>query len=137
MQPYLTIIENDKHRIALSRFRLSSHCLEIERGRHKRPKPPADQRLCPYCKVVDDEQHLLFSCKTNKTERNNFFAKLITLYPNFKSNTERSNFTFLMSTQNESILRFLAKFVADSLEIRERASRLCLLNEFLNVFSYL
>ena len=135
LQPYLKIIENYNHRTALSKFRLSSHCLEIERGRHKQPKPPVCQRLCPYCLVVDDEQHLLFSCQANKTEREDFFVKIKNVCPNFT--TSKDNFVFLMSTDNEYILRPLAKFVSDSLDIRERASQLCMLNQFVNIFSYI
>ena len=33
-EPYLSLIKNTKNRIILSKFRLSSHDLEIERGRY-------------------------------------------------------------------------------------------------------
>ena len=88
-------------------------------------------------KYLDDEQHLLFSCKANESERREFYIKLSSLHPNFKTSTENSNFIFLMSTDNKAIVRCLAKFVSDSLDIRERASQLCLLNQFINVFSYI
>ena len=35
IEPYLIHVKNDKHRKALSKFRCSSHFLEIERARHK------------------------------------------------------------------------------------------------------
>ncbi len=34
LEPYLHIIKQSKYRIALSKFRLSSHNLEIEQGRY-------------------------------------------------------------------------------------------------------
>ena len=46
LEPYLYLVKNPKYRIAISRFRASSHMLEIERGRHTRPITPLDGRLC-------------------------------------------------------------------------------------------
>ena len=40
LEPYLIHVKNDKHRIALSKFRCSSHMLEIERGRYTNPITP-------------------------------------------------------------------------------------------------
>ena len=37
-EPYLYLIKEHKHRVALSRLRASSHTLDIECGRHDRPK---------------------------------------------------------------------------------------------------
>ena len=43
---YLKHIINFSLRSSLSKFRLSSHSLEIERGRHCKPKVPAEKRIC-------------------------------------------------------------------------------------------
>ena len=40
---YLKVVKNNKHRRALSRFRLSCHQLMIEKGRHQ--KPPLERTL--------------------------------------------------------------------------------------------
>ena len=61
-EPYLNIIRNRQTRSCFSRFRMSSHDLEIERGRYdSKPKPP-EERLCPYCgplgfSLSEDEVH--------------------------------------------------------------------------------
>jgi hypothetical protein len=46
LEPYLMEVRDHKLRKVISRFRLSSHSLEIEKGRHCRPKIPASERKC-------------------------------------------------------------------------------------------
>ena len=46
---YLSIIENEKHRKALTRLRLSCHPLLIEKGRHHKIPIPKTERFCPFC----------------------------------------------------------------------------------------
>ena len=65
-EPYLVHVKNDRHRQALSKFRCSSHFLEIERARHQNVIPPIWGRTCPFCPyAVDDELHLLLFCSKN------------------------------------------------------------------------
>ena len=64
-ESYLKDVEISKHRVALTRFRLCSHSLEIERGRYQNSN--RQERLCQYCKAhgrdeVEDEGHFLISC---------------------------------------------------------------------------
>ena len=44
---YLYLVRNIKHRVSLSKFRLSNHRLLIEVGRHL--KLPELERVCPFC----------------------------------------------------------------------------------------
>jgi hypothetical protein len=50
---------------SFSKLKTSSHALQIETGRYKSPKIPADQRFCTLCNTgeVEDEQHFMLSCK--------------------------------------------------------------------------
>ena len=50
LENYTWIVKNHHNRIALSRLRLSSHPLMIEKGRHYKPSLPRSERKCPYCK---------------------------------------------------------------------------------------
>ena len=62
-QKYLDEIGCVRERIALTKLRLSNHCLMIEKGRHS----DIDRaiRFCPFCPdVVEDEKHFLLRCKT-------------------------------------------------------------------------
>ena len=60
LEEYLFYIHDTRWIKALSRLRMSSHMLEIERGRHVKPqKIPLEQRTCQRCTLnsVDDEIH--------------------------------------------------------------------------------
>ena len=70
-EKYLHDLSNFTLRRTLSKFRLSDHSLNIELGRKSKPKLPLKDRLCLRCdsNEIDDEFHLLFSCKKFITER--------------------------------------------------------------------
>ena len=57
-------------------FRISSHKLEIERGRYK--KLAVKDRICKICNTgaVEDERHLIFNCSSYHTLRYQFFEKV-------------------------------------------------------------
>jgi hypothetical protein len=67
-------------RLTTTRFRLSSHNLAIERGRWLR-KPP-EERVCPECRVMQNEQHALKDCVINDAKRQSF-ADLCLNLPDF------------------------------------------------------
>ena len=54
---------NFRERQALSKFRISAHKLEIERGRYPVPKTPVCNRICKQCNIVigEDEVHFLLN----------------------------------------------------------------------------
>ena len=56
---------NERNRICLTRWRLSSHKLYIERGRYAVPKIPREDRLCIICLEIEDEHHALFICRAH------------------------------------------------------------------------
>ena len=118
MEPYLYQVKESKYRIAISRLRASSHVLEIERGRYTRPKTPITERLCPFCNVVEDEQHFLLICKTYDQERNRMFSKISTKYENCEIES-RSAFKFLLTSNDPLVLNALGKFIYTAFQKRE------------------
>ena len=56
----------ERHRITITRWRLSCHQLKIETARYKRPKPPREERKCSMCHVLEDENHALFLCRAHE-----------------------------------------------------------------------
>ena len=62
-EDYLKNIEIQKYRVALTRIRLSSHNLMVERGRWGSPKLDIKWRVCKSCGVVKDEYHCLVECE--------------------------------------------------------------------------
>ena len=71
-EPYLDDTSERKYRIALSKFRLSSHNLEIEVGRYN--NVPRSDKICRFCqmKVIENELHFLLTCPlyTNLRKKN-------------------------------------------------------------------
>ena len=61
-EKYLDFIVEKKYRIALRQFRLSSHDLEIERGRYADVDRHA--RICHFCdnNQIENEYHFLIIC---------------------------------------------------------------------------
>ncbi len=57
-------VYNENHRHALSRFRLSAHSLEIERGRWHKPVIPEKGRTCKFCLngQIENEKHSFSDC---------------------------------------------------------------------------
>ena len=71
MESYLSQVKDNKYRICLTKFRVSSHRSGIEVGRHQRPKLPLEQRICSFCNIneIDDEVHLVKNCQFHNEER--------------------------------------------------------------------
>ena len=119
LEKYLSSIQNVRHRIALTRFRLSNHNLLIEKGRHFRPK--RHDRKYFICKDdVEDENHFITNCPLYSNQRfpfnhlfkNNRFFQLF--------NNEQK-FIFIMTKENEDVMVELAKFIFSATKIREEA----------------
>ena len=60
-QVYNSMI-SDYYRVPISRWRLSNHRLEIEVGRYTKPKTPRSDRVCTLCNVIEDEEHVVYTC---------------------------------------------------------------------------
>jgi hypothetical protein len=77
LSPYLLILDNQKHRHALTKLRLSSHKLNIEKGRHRNIS--REDRKCLMCSRNDlkDEYHFVLVCDAYKSLRKNIYQKYI------------------------------------------------------------
>ena len=118
MEPYMKYIKNVKYRTALSRFRMSSHCLQIERGRHQRPKQAIKDRICFKCNVVEDEYHFLLQCQLYMADRQELFDKVTAKDHNFGQLNNEDIFIYLLKSEDEQILSWLGKFVHTSFSKR-------------------
>ena len=98
-EPYLEDIKNRSHRVAMTKFRLSDHCLMIEKGRHRGPKIPSDQRFCPFCPgQVEDETHFLTQC--NGYDRQELLVNITPHVPNFVNLDPNAQLIYLMTQDN-------------------------------------
>ena len=90
-ETYLNAQRDRRYRNAISKFRLSSHNLEIERGRHCNPKVPVSERLCFRCNCKEDEQHFLVSCKLYEDLRVDLYDKVSKIITDFYEIGDREN----------------------------------------------
>ena len=66
-------VKNIKHRITLTRLRISDHDLMIEKGRHTKPYTDLKKRICPTCNEdVEDEFHFIVICPTYQNIREKY-----------------------------------------------------------------
>ena len=92
-EKYVDIIRNDFLRKTLSRFRMSSHCLEIEVGRYS--NIPLNDRMCKLCSnhQVESEYHFLLHCPLYSDLRQKYFGNIP--HPNMHT------FTNILSSEYE------------------------------------
>ena len=115
IEKYLFVIVNPNIRKTLTKFRLSNHTLNIEKGRHQNLKE--HQRVCPFCpNTIETEIHFLLDCPSYSTPRQNMIQKTIQQKPSFLFYTPQQKFQYLLAEENT---QFVSKFVHNFFEIRE------------------
>lgn len=96
IEPYLDYYSLERRfKIALSRFRLSSHNLEIERGIYY--DIPRLERTCKFCRslLIENEYHFLLTCPIYIDLRHKFLKPYYFTWPTLQK------FDKLMMTQNK------------------------------------
>ena len=105
------------HRRAMTKFRLSSHTLEIERGRYD--KTPPEKRFCTYCKdmtgreIVEDEEHFIFHCPVSEELREKYMPNLVEK-THFR---DEQKLIYILSNKND--IKTTAKYIFLALEYRK------------------
>ena len=118
-EPYLELVKDTKYRIAVSKFRASSHMLEIERGQHTRPITPVENR-CPRCNVIENELHFVLECTINKKEMLELFDKIRSIDSYYIDLPPENKFVYIMNTENVRIMKWFAQFVYSSFDTRSK-----------------
>ena len=103
---YFDILNNQKQRKLHSRFRLSSHDLEIEKGRYGTNSIPADQRICKPCNEgkLEDEFHFLMQCPFYLVERTSLSEHTHANFENTRLLNDCDLFIWLMNQGDSSCL---------------------------------
>ncbi len=104
-----------KIRIAIARFRCSSHNLAIELGRHTKPrKTDLEKRVCKECNVLEDEIHHVTACTLNFKHRDELYREAEKCEPNFKTYSNDRKFKFILQTKERKLLQAFGKFLYKS-----------------------
>ena len=121
-EDYLRQVTNIRHRITLTKLRLSNHKLAIETGRYVRRYKKPEERICPICKKgVEDEIHISTLCPANQETRSTLFQNLNNEY-RISVNRMAPDDVFLLSinppSKNKPVQKLIAKYVFDCCEKR-------------------
>ena len=113
IEKYLDSITEQKYKIALSRFRLSSHKLEIERGRYF--NIPREERKCTLCQInsVENEYHFLLVCPLYRELRKKYLKSYYCRWPTL------NKFDQLMSSKSKNELFNLSKYIYFATKLRD------------------
>ena len=113
MSPYCLIIQNEKHRNAIAKLRLSSHQLNIETGRHTNIEQL--DRKCNLCNLNDleDEFHFTLICPIYKDLRIAYIQKYFYKRPNVMK------FLELLNSTRPKILNNVAVFILKAFKLRQ------------------
>ncbi|MEW8545044.1 MAG: reverse transcriptase family protein [Candidatus Thiodiazotropha sp.] len=104
-EKYISCISNDRHRIALSRFRCSAHKLMIEEGRYRNIE--RNNRLCKCCNMnfIEDEFHFLLICPAFRDIRMSILPKYYCRWPS------KQKFIKLLGASQTGILKKIGKYI--------------------------
>ena len=115
-ETYLNSVHNTDVRISFTKFRLSNHCLMIEKGRHQ--NIDRNHRFCPFCpNMIEDEAHFLLECKRFEKHRKTFLENTYTVTHHPLPRDKMERFTALMSS--EETMGLTAQYIYDTLQIRK------------------
>ena len=118
---YLDILPKSL-RFHVTRIRISAHTLRIQTGRYGQNRIPRNERYCTFCNSLDleDEYHFILICPCFIDNR----KKYIKSY--YYNRPSMYKFIELISSNNKIVLVSLARYIKESLKIR---------NEIVNALS--
>ena len=110
VEPYILHTRGNHLITSMARYRMSSHDLNIERGRYNNPITPINQRICTRCELneIDDEIHLLLHCNAMNNERKILFNS-VTATINIQPTNEM--FLQIMTSRDITVVKSLAQFI--------------------------
>ena len=111
-EQYLNSQLDNKFKYSLTRFRTSSHDLEIEKGRYNRIR--REDRLCKLCNLnqIETEYHFLLICPFYRDLRLQYIKRYYQTWPNLKQ------FENLMISKNKQTIINLSKYIFFSMKAR-------------------
>ena len=104
-EKYLDFVKEPKFRIALTRFRTSSHDLAIEKGRYI--NVPRENRICINCNsnLVENEFHFSMTCRKHSELRSKYIKRYYYTWPTLQK------FTNLLSETSKLKIINLSKYI--------------------------
>ena len=133
-EPYIDLERNRNQRAFITRLKIGSHLLNIERGRWTRPVTPVEHRICSYCAQsssastspwfrpttvsIDDEYHFLMNCSRFNVVRDSAFQDIS--LPNFANLSKMNQFCTLLCPTEAKTVRIVNNFIKEMFKVREK-----------------
>ena len=113
MENYISCKLDNKYKKAIAQFRVSSHKLGIETGRHEKPIIPLNCRICKYCQQdsIDDEQHFLVDCHFHDEDRYTLLEVMSNYINDIDGKNSREKFILTMKCKEIPALNALGKYI--------------------------
>jgi hypothetical protein len=101
-------------RMHISRIRISAHSLRIQTCRYRRKRLPRNERYCQCCNTLDieDEYHFILVCPCYNSIHKIYIKQYFYVRPSMFKLTQ------LLQTSNKILLMNLARYIKESLAIR-------------------
>ena len=117
-EPYLVQIKSRETRVMLTKFRISSHTLHIESGRH--PWKAENLRLCTLCsnQCVENELHFMLQCDAYSNYRTVFENNIAKENCNFCMLSDIDKFIWLLSNEDRHLNNRMGKYILQCFETR-------------------
>ena len=112
----------------MTKFRLSTHYLPIERERYSKPKLPRHLRICTLCKTdIGDELHALFQCKNAEIQilNDKFMTQIQTITPQIKQLPKYSAFLYLLKGTDTDIIPITGEWLYHVNKLYKKHIGLC------------
>ena len=115
MEGHLLLFPNLKHMSTIFRFRMSSHTLAIETGRHAKPKIAKEERKCRYCNLddVEEEEHFLLKCPLYNEE---CLSLLNSVVLNVSDMSQGDVFIYFLSSKEPTTVKALGNFFTQCIQ---------------------
>ena len=119
--PYVDILMNKSERSYISKIRLSSHNLAIEKGRHL--SIPIDQRKCNVCNsgAIESEEHFIFNCTKYADIRKSFETSINNHFLSKEYNSNKSRFLkSCFYSKSLKVLKLTSSFFSQCFALRNQ-----------------
>ena len=91
----------------------------IEKGRHSRIE--RNERKCLFCKnKLEDESHFLLDCALYTPQRITLESVCKEVCIRYGHYSNEQKFIFLMSNENERVIKGLGKYISESFSLRDK-----------------
>ena len=117
MDFYLENVNQFRYRNAITKLRVSSHALEIERGRHCGLS--VVERIFGYCHCIEDEKHFLFPCSIVKEARLLLDTCICSKYWHYTNLNDEQKMLFLFTSRDSQLLSWIGKFIYFALQQKD------------------